>query len=104
MRMQSKPVVNVLIVDVVEKIFIGSDAERGRTAAPFDFEAAVGLNFRKITDRSSVSDNVAVTDDTAPAAAGRQKNQAGQKSDRYLIHNSNVADETTRPGGLDSTI
>src|SRR5438477_10779060 len=104
MRVQSKPVVNALIVDVAEKIFIGSDAERGRTAAPFDLEAAVGLNFRKITDRSRVSDNVTVTDDTAPAAARGRKNQADQKSDRYLIHNSTLADETTRPGGLDSTI
>src|SRR5437588_6380815 len=96
--------IDVLTIDVAQKIFIGGDAERGRTAAPLDLESAVGLNFGKIADRSRVSDNVTVTDDTAPAAARGRKNQADQKSDRYLIHNSTLADETTRPGGLDSTI
>jgi hypothetical protein len=47
---------------------------------------------------------VAVTYNTAPAAAGGRKNQASQESDRYLIHNSTLADETSRPAGLDSRI
>ena len=87
--------VDVLIVDVAQKIFIGGDAERGRTAAPFDLKSAIGLDFGKIADRSCVSHDVAVADDTAPASARSRKNEAGQESDRYLIHNGALADETT---------
>jgi hypothetical protein len=47
---------------------------------------------------------VTVTHDPAPAAAGGRKNQAGQESDRYLIHNSIVADEMRRLAVLDSRI
>ena len=94
-RVQSEPMVNVLIVDVAEQIFIGGDAERRRTAAPLDLKSAIGLDFGKIADRPSVGDNVTVANNAAPAAAGSRKNQAGQESDRSLIHNSTVIDETT---------
>ena len=104
MRVQPEPMVDVLTVDVAQKIFVGGDAERGRTAAPLDLKSAISLDFGKITDRPGISDNVAVTYNTAPAAAGGRKNQASQESDRYLIHNSTLADETSRPVGLDSTI
>jgi hypothetical protein len=53
------------------------------------------VDFGKIVNRSSVRDNVTVTDDAAPAAARSRKNQAGQESDRYLIHNGTLTDETT---------
>src|SRR5438132_2324517 len=102
MRVQPQPVVDVLIVDVAQKIFVGRDAERRRTAAPFDLKSAVGLDFGKIADRTRVSHNVTVADDAAPAAAGGQKDQAGEESDRNLIHNSSLADETTSAPVLDS--
>src|SRR6266480_3925676 len=104
MRVQPQPMVDVLTVDVAQKIFIGGDAERGRTAVPFDLKSAIGLNFGKIADRTCVSDNVTVAHNTAPTAAGSQKNQPGQESDRNLIHNSTLADETRRPAVLDSRI
>src|SRR6266513_3510362 len=95
MRVQPQPMVDVLTVDVAQKIFIGGDAERGRTAVPFDLKSAIGLNFGKIADRTCVSHNVTVAHNTAPAAAGSDQNQAGQESDRSLIiHNSTLADET----------
>src|SRR5437868_7277285 len=102
MRMQPQPVVDVLVIDVAQKIFVGGDAERGRTAAPFDLKSAIGLNFGKIADRSSVSDDMTIAHDAAPAAAGRRKNEAGQESDRYLIHNSTLPDEMTSAPALDS--
>src|SRR5882672_3613188 len=92
-RVEPEPMVNVLIVDVAQKIFIGRDAERRRTAAPLDLKSAVGLNFGKIADRSSVSDDVTIAHDAAPAAAGCDQKHAGQESDRSLIHNSTVACE-----------
>src|SRR5438067_10624713 len=96
--------VNVLIVDVAQEVFVGRDAERRRTAAPLDLKSTIGLNFGKIADRSSVSDDVTVAHDAAPAAAGRDQKHAGQESDRSLIHNSTLADEMTWVAGLDSRI
>jgi hypothetical protein len=78
--------VDVLIADVTEKIFVRCDTERGWAAAPFDFKTAVGLDFGKISDRSIVGDDVAVAHDAAPATTGRNEQQAGQKRDRGLIH------------------
>jgi hypothetical protein len=37
---------------------------------------------------------VTVAHNAAPAAAGSDQNQAGQESDRSLIHNNTLADET----------
>src|SRR5260370_30155290 len=104
MRVQAQSMVDVLIVDIAQKIFISRDAERGWAAAPLDLKSAIGLNFGKIADRTCVSHNVTVAHNTAPAAAGRDQNQAGQESDRNLIHNSTLADEMRRPAGLDSRI
>src|ERR1700719_1711218 len=96
--------VDVLTLDVAQKIFIGGNAERRRTVAPFDVKSATGLDFGKIADRSSVSDNVTIAHNAAPATAGSDQKQAGQESDRSLIHNSALADEMRRPAGLDSRI
>ena len=104
MRVQPQPMVDVLIVDVAQKIFISGDAERGRAAAPFDLKSAVGLNFGKIANRPGVSDNVAVTHNATPATAGGKENQAGAKSDRKLIHNSTVTGEMRGSSRLDSRI
>jgi hypothetical protein len=102
MRVQPQPMIDVLAVDIAQKILISGDAERWRTAAPLDLKPAIGLNFGKIADRSSVSDDMTITHDAAPAAAGRRKKEASQESDRYLIHNSTLADEMTSAPALDS--
>ena len=94
MRVQPQPMVDVLVVDIAQKIFISRDAERGWAAAPLDLKSAIGLNFGKIADRTCVSHNVTVAHNAAPAAAGSDQNQAGQESDRNLIHNNTLADET----------
>jgi hypothetical protein len=47
---------------------------------------------------------VTVAHNTAPAATSGRKNQPGQESDRYLIHNSTLTDEMTRRAVLDSRI
>src|SRR5467141_4044971 len=96
--------VDVLVVDIAQKIFISRDAQRGWAAAPLDLKSAIGLNFGKIADRTCVSHNVTVADNTAPAAAGDYQKQAGEESDRNLIHNSTLADETRPSAVLDSNI
>ncbi len=47
---------------------------------------------------------MAIAHNAAPAAAGGQENQAGEESDRNLIHNSTLADEMNPSAGLDSRI
>ena len=101
-RMQPKATIDIFIADVAQEIFIGGDAERRRTGPPLDLKAAIRFDFGKIADRTRVSHNVTVADDAAPAAAGGQKDQAGEESDRNLIHNSTLADETTSAEALDS--
>ena len=86
MRAQPQPTVDVLVVDIAQKIFISRDAERGWAATLLDLKSPIGLNFGKIGDRTCVRHNVTVTHDPAPAAAGSHQNQAGQESDRSLIH------------------
>jgi hypothetical protein len=65
-------------------------------------KSAIGFDFGELTNRPGVGDNVAVADDSAPAAAGSDQNQAGQESDRSLIHNSTLPDEMTSAPALDS--
>src|SRR5437588_5065638 len=94
--------IDILIGDVLKQILIGGDGERRRTVAPHDLKTAVGFDFGKIAHRSSVGRKVAVAYDTAPATAGSEQEQAGQESDRNLIHNSTPADEMTSAACLDS--
>src|SRR5437660_4313905 len=96
--------IDILIGDVLKKILVGGDAERRRTVAPLDLKTAIGFDFGKIAYRSSVSRDVTVAYNAAPAAAGSDQNQPGQESDRSLIHNSTLADETTSAACLDSRI
>ena len=102
--MQPQPTVDVLVVDIAQKIFISRDAQRGRAAAPLDLKSAIGLNFGKIGNLSRVGHDVTVAHDTAPAATAGGQEQRGQGCDRCLIHNSTVADETRLERGLDSGI
>ena len=88
--MQAKLMVDVLIADVTEKIFVRCDAERGWAVVSFDFKTAIGLEFGKITDRSIVGDDVSVAHDAAPATTRGNEQQTGQQGDRGLIHNSTL--------------
>ena len=69
-RMHAQAMIDILVADVAEKIFVGGDAEGGWTAPPFDFKTAVGFDLGKIADRAGVGDNVAVAHDSAPTATG----------------------------------
>ena len=80
--------IDVLVVDVTEKILVGSDAERWRAAPPFDLKSAVGFDFGEIADRAGIGHDMTVAHNTAPATSGSDQKQAGQESDRNLIHNS----------------
>src|SRR5438128_8179283 len=87
-RMQPKTMIDVFIADIAKQIFISRDAERGRAAPPFDLKTAVGFDFGEIADRAGIGHDMAVAHNTAPATSGSDQKQAGQESDRNLIHNS----------------
>ena len=67
-RMQTKALLDVLVIDVGQKIFVRGNAERGRPAAPLDLKSAVGFDFGELSDRPCVGDNVAVAHDSAQTA------------------------------------
>src|SRR2546421_120915 len=103
-------------VDEISAVLVWSDAASNLLAPVMSvtssstlpsiiiFAPAVGFDFGKIAYRSSVSRDVTVAHNAAPAAAGSDQNQPGQESDRNLIHNSTLADETTSAACLDSRI
>src|SRR5437588_7181011 len=104
-RVQTQPMIDVLVADVAEQVLIGRDTERRRAAAPFDLKTSAGFDFGKIADRPGVRDDVAVANDSAPTAAGGRQNQREEETDRSLIHNSTiVTDEMTSVAALDSRI
>src|SRR5207302_2723036 len=97
--------IDVLVANVTKQVLIGRDAERRRAAAPFDLKTSAGFDFGKIADRSGISDDVTVANDSAPTAAGVRQNQREEESDRGLIHNSTVVTDEMRSGAaLDSRI
>jgi len=101
--MQPEPTVDVLIVDVAEKIFVGCNAERGRAAAPFNFESAVGFDFRKWTDRALIRDDMSVPSDAGHPTAACEKGQSREKCDCSPVHNNVVlVDEMNSLALLDS--
>jgi len=56
MRVQPQPMVDVLVVDIAQKIFISRDAERGWAAAPLDLKSpSASISEKSLTERVSVT-------------------------------------------------
>src|SRR5713101_1198589 len=78
--------VDILIVDVLEKIFIGGDAKRGRASPPFNVKGPVGLDFRKCADGALIGGDVAVASDSLPSATAHKNGNSCKERNVNLLH------------------
>jgi len=102
-RVKSQPVTFVLGRDVLKEVLIGRDAQRRRSAPPFNVKSTVRLDLCKIRDRPCVRNNVSVVDDAANVTAGNAE-QTGKKCDAKLFHGVVFTNEMKPARVLDSTI
>jgi hypothetical protein len=77
--MESKPAVDILIINVGEQIFIGRNTQCRRAAAPLDLKCAIGFDFRECCDCSLIGRDVAVAPYPDPMATGETNAENGRK-------------------------
>src|SRR5689334_19252538 len=103
MRMQAQAVIVVLISNILKKVLVGRDTERGRAGAPFDLKTAVSFDLREIANRAGIGHNMAVAPDPADMTADG-KEQSGYECESKLFHGVWFSDEMKQLPTLDSRI
>ena len=80
-------VVDLASLDVSKQVFVGCNAERGRTVAPFDLKrTAIRMNFGEIFNRPLVGHEVAVASDSLPVAPVNGQNHSGEERKVSFLH------------------
>ena len=75
MRMQPESIVDVLILDVLLKVYVRRNAQPGGATAPFDLKGAVRFDLGKGGDGALIGSDMAVASNALPSAAGGENDE-----------------------------
>src|ERR1700745_894040 len=92
---QMKCVVGNIAVDVRKQVFVGRDAEAGRSVLPFDCESAPCINVGKRAHWAFIRLNMPIASNSYPMAPGTHQSDARrERNSRNLLHVSVISPVT----------